>query len=197
MMKDELNEILLQERNLYQDYMFPSKKRWFLAVLKSEPVVNIWKWQKLSRIVDYYYCRVHGKCSLFDRLMYLWYSYRYHKKSLDLGLEICSRNIGKGLMVYHHAGGIVVNGNSVIGENCHFHGNNCVGNAGPGDLSCPIIGDNVMLGVGAKIIGNVRVADNVKVAAGAVVVHDVLEEGCTVAGVPAKIVKHGSENGKA
>ena len=50
-----------------------------------------------------------------------------------------------------------------------------------------------MLGVGAKVIGAVRVANNVKIAAGAVVVKNILEEGCTVAGIPAKIVKHAYE----
>lgn len=197
MKKNELRKILQHELNQYQSYMFLSKKKWLVAMLKSEAVVNIWRWQKLSRVTDYYYNLAHGKKSIFDKFMYLWYSYRFHKKSQELGLEICTRNIGKGLMVYHYAGGIVVNANSVIGENCRFHGNNCIGNAGPHDLLCPVIGDNVMLGVGAKIIGNVRVANNVKIAAGAVVVHDVLEDGCTVAGVPAKIVKHGKEDGKA
>ena len=47
-----------------------------------------------------------------------------------------------------------------------------------------------MLGVGAKIIGNVKIADNVRIAAGAVVVKDIIENGCTVAGIPAKIIKH-------
>ena len=70
-----------------------------------------------------------------------------------------------------------------------MHGNNCIGNAGPHDLRCPIIGDNVMVGVGAKIIGNVNIADGIKIAAGAVVVHSFDEPNITNAGVPAKKVK--------
>ncbi len=65
---------------------------------------------------------------------------------------------------------------------------NCIGNDGISD-ECPIIGDNVEIGVGAKIIGNIKITNNVIIGAGAVVVNDILEENSVVAGVPAKIIK--------
>ena len=110
------------------------------------------------------------------------------KQQHGVGAIISTEKIGKGLTIYHPTG-IVVNGNAVIGENCHFHGNNCIGNSGIDTMACPVLGDNIMLGVGSKIIGDVRLANNIKVGAGAVVVSSFLEEGITIAGVPAKKIE--------
>lgn len=188
--KRELFNIIEYEKSLYSNYMFKSRIRKIMAAIKEEPAYEIMKWQRLSRIADYYKYRINKNPSILEKLMYLYYIKRRNHISKHLGIEIGTENIGKGLMVYHYGGGCVVNGASIIGENCHLHGNNCIGNAGPHDFRCPIIGNNVMLGVGAKVIGYVKIADNVKIAAGAVVVKDILEKGCTVAGIPAKIIKH-------
>lgn len=59
----------------------------------------------------------------------------------------------------------------------------------------PTIGNNVFLGTGCKVIGNVRIADGCAVGANAVVVKDVLEDGITVAGVPAKKISNHNSNG--
>lgn len=53
----------------------------------------------------------------------------------------------------------------------------------------PVIGDNVKIGTGAKIIGGVTVGNNVFIGANAVVVKDV-PDNCVVGGVPAKIIKY-------
>ena len=52
-----------------------------------------------------------------------------------------------------------------------------------------IIGDNCIIGAGAKIIGNVKIGNNVKIGANAVVVKDI-PDNCTAVGVPAKIITH-------
>ena len=78
----------------------------------------------------------------------------------------------------------MINGNARVGKNCRLYGNNCIGNDGI-HSECPVIGDNVRICVGAKIIGDVSIANNVIVAAGAVVNKDCLKEG---AGIPAKII---------
>lgn len=186
--KKELNEILDIERGIYSQYMFPTRMRRIMACLKKEPAYVIMVWQSFSRKVDYYKYRIDNNGTFIDKLLYFYNICRRNRIQNKLGLEIGTENCGKGLLVYHFAGGCVVNGESIIGCNCHLHGNNCIGNAGPHDLRCPVIGDNVMLGVGAKVIGAVTIASNVKIAAGAVVVKDILESGCTVAGVPAKKV---------
>lgn len=104
-----------------------------------------------------------------------------------MGFEITSNNIGKGLTLYHD-GPVVINGSSIIGENLCLHGNNCIGNDGITN-ECPVIGNNVDVGVGAKLIGKVHIADNVRIGAGAVVVESIEKQGAVVVGVPAKIIK--------
>lgn len=54
--------------------------------------------------------------------------------------------------------------------------------------SCPIIGDNVLIGTGARILGNVRVGINVKIGANSVVLTDI-PDNCLAVGVPARIIK--------
>jgi serine O-acetyltransferase len=76
----------------------------------------------------------------------------------------------------------------VIGQGFILHGDNCIGNDGITD-ECPKIGDNVELGVGAKIIGGVTVADNVVIGAGAIVVKDIEIPGAIVGGIPAKVIR--------
>ena len=186
--RKELKEILNIDKQAYYTYMFPTKKRKLMASFKKEPAWLIMKWQIISRKVDYYKYKIDHDANIYEKLRYLYYIRKRNILSSKLGLEIGTENIKSGLLIYHYAGGCVVNSGSEIGSNCHMHGNNCIGNAGPHDLRCPIIGDNVMLGVGAKIIGNVKIANGIRVAAGAVVIHSFEEENITIAGVPAKKV---------
>lgn len=186
--KRELNEIIRYEKYKYSDYMFPSRIRFFMAGIKQEPIKRILKWQLLSRKTDFYKYRINNQGHLFDKISYLYYICLRNRMAEKIGIDIGTENIGKGLLLYHY-GATVINGNSIIGENCHLHGNNCIGNNGSQDLHCPVIGNNVMLGVGAKVIGNVIIANNIKIAAGAVVVHSFLEEGITIGGIPAKKIK--------
>ncbi|MCM1436674.1 MAG: serine acetyltransferase [Prevotella sp.] len=91
--------------------------------------------------------------------------------------------IGEGFYMTHPYG-TIVNAES-IGRNF-----NCIHliTLGKKDNIRPVIGDNVTVGVGAMILGNVHVGNNVIVGAGAVVVKDV-PDNCVVAGNPAKIIK--------
>lgn len=94
---------------------------------------------------------------------------------------------GSGIML-DHATGLVVGETAVVGNNCSFLHAVTLGGSGKvtGDRH-PKIGDNVLIGAGAKILGNISVGSGSRVAAGSVVLMDV-PPGVTVAGVPAKIV---------
>ena len=91
-----------------------------------------------------------------------------------------------GGIVLIHGHGTIINKFSVIGENCTIYHGVTIG--GLENEWPPKIGDNVYIGCGAKILGNIRIGNNVKIGAGAVVVHDV-PDNATVVGVPAKIIK--------
>ncbi|MFC1510444.1 serine O-acetyltransferase [Candidatus Omnitrophota bacterium] len=94
--------------------------------------------------------------------------------------------IGKGLYVGHF-GPIILHSDVVIGENFSVGPGVVIGTRGSGNTGVPRIGDNVYIGVGAKILGGIDIGDNVKVGANAVVLHDV-PEGEVVVGIPAKSI---------
>lgn len=98
-------------------------------------------------------------------------------------LFIYSTNIGSGLFI-QHGFSTVISAES-IGENCSVSQQVTIGYNTKGS---PIIGNNVSIGAGAKVIGKITIDDNVKVGANAVVVKDV-PKNCVVVGVPAYIVK--------
>jgi serine O-acetyltransferase len=95
--------------------------------------------------------------------------------------------IGIGLML-DHATGLVVGETASIGDNCSILHGVTLGGSGKdkGDRH-PKVGDNVMIGAGAKVLGNIRIGNCCMIAAGSVVLKDVPAKS-TVAGVPAKIV---------
>ncbi|SCP96230.1 Glycosyltransferase involved in cell wall bisynthesis [Anaerobium acetethylicum] len=143
------------------------------------------KWQKLYRKYEYYR---NCKCT------YIFYPYIYFLKkrfeslSIKLGFSIPINVFGSGLSIAHY-GTIVVNGNARVGKNCRIQEGVTIG-ATNGETAAPIFGDNVFIGSGAKIIGNIKIANDVCIGAGSVVVKDILEEGITVAGVPAKKISN-------
>lgn len=85
----------------------------------------------------------------------------------------------------HGIYGIIISHNATIGRNCTIYHQVTIGE-GPG--GAPFIGDNVLIGAGAKIIGGIRVGNNVKIGAGCVVVEDI-PDNATVVMPKARIIK--------
>lgn len=77
----------------------------------------------------------------------------------------------------HGLNGIIVSHNAVIGENCWIYHQVTIGE---GNGGAPHIGDHVMIGAGAKIIGNIRIGNYVKIGAGCVVTKDVPDRATVV-----------------
>lgn len=98
-------------------------------------------------------------------------------------------SLGKGLQLPHQGIGIVIGPKTVIGNNVTIYQNVTIGARANGEgYAAPIIGDNVVIGAGAAILGNVKIGNNVYIGANAVVLNDI-EDSSTAVGVPAKIVK--------
>jgi serine O-acetyltransferase len=114
--------------------------------------------------------------------------YLQSQSSRIFGVDIHpAARVGRGLM-FDHATGIVVGETAVIGDHCSLlHGVTLGGSGKEGGDRHPKIGDNVMIGAGAKVLGNISVGNCCRVAAGSVVLQDVPPQS-TVAGVPARIV---------
>ena len=96
--------------------------------------------------------------------------------------------IGRGLLI-DHGMGVVIGETAVIGDDCTIYQGVTLGGTGK---ECgkrhPTIGNNVMIGSGAKVLGPFTVGDNSKIAAGAVVLSEVPPDS-TCVGVPARIVR--------
>lgn len=106
------------------------------------------------------------------------------------GIEIHpGATIGDGLFI-DHGMGVVIGETAVIGDNCTIYHNVTLGGRGHaiGERRHPIIGDNVLVGAGAKLLGPITVGNDANIGANAVILHDVPDR-ATVVGVPGKIVK--------
>lgn len=183
----KLRRIIFSEVSGYYHEMMGGN---FVGVLKvfltNDPIIKIVRWQVNSRFADYYIWK--AKKHIWARLPQWFFIMRRNTLASKIGIEINSMLIDEGFLLYHISG-TVINGSTKIGKNCHLHGNNCLGNSGPNNLKCPTLGDNVRLGVGAKVIGGVYVANDITIAAGAVVTKSFYERGITIGGIPAKKIK--------
>jgi len=105
------------------------------------------------------------------------------------GIEIHpGAKIGKGLFI-DHGSGVVIGETAEIGDNCTIYQGVTLGGTGKDSgKRHPTLGNNVLVGAGAKVLGPFKVGDNSKIAANAVVLEEV-PPNCTAVGVPAKIVK--------
>ncbi len=108
------------------------------------------------------------------------------------GIEIHpGATIGKGLFI-DHGTGVVIGETAEIGDNCTIYQGVTLGGTGKDTgKRHPTLGNNVMVGAGAKVLGPFKVGDNSKIAANAVVLSEV-EPNSTCVGVPARIVKRGN-----
>ncbi len=105
------------------------------------------------------------------------------------GIEIHpGAKIGKGLFI-DHGMGVVIGETAEIGDNCTIYQNVTLGGTGKDHgKRHPTLGNNVLVGSGAKVLGPFKVGDNARIAAGAVVLTEV-PENATAVGVPARIVR--------
>ena len=126
------------------------------------------------------------KCLFLAR----WVSHRAKRRT---GVEIHpAAKIGRRLVI-DHGTGIVIGATAEIGDDCLLYQGVTLGGTGAArEKRHPTLGNNVMVGCGAKVLGPFRVGDNVKIAANSVVLREV-PDNCTVVGIPGHIVRVGGE----
>lgn len=150
---------------------------------------EVWKYERLLRYTEYY---TNVKCSnpiseIIYTILKAFYKIRLHKLGVKLGYSIHCNCFGPGLSIPHY-GTIVVNSAARIGANCRLHTSVNIGTSA-GEKKAPVIGDNVYIGPGAIIFGDIKIANNTTIGANATVNKSVDTEHCVLAGSPAKIVK--------
>ena len=104
------------------------------------------------------------------------------------GIEIHpGANIGKGVFI-DHGMGVVIGETAILGDYCLIYQGVTLGGTGKEiGKRHPTLGENVVVGAGAKVLGNILIGNNVRIGAGSVVLRDVPSE-CTVVGIPGRAV---------
>ena len=126
------------------------------------------------------WCYLHG----LKPLAYLIRNYIYliHNSYIPPSCEI-----GEGSIFAYKGMGCVIHARAVIGENCLIGTNVTIGGRS-GHYEVPVIGNNVEISTGAKVLGPIRIGDNAIIGANAVVITDV-PAGEIWGGVPAKFIR--------
>lgn len=184
MKKEELKEIIEKDKKLY--CANNTIKRIYEKITRQKNI-QILKNIIYARKYRFY---LENKNGILNKLKFLYYARANNLNGRKNNLELYGK-FGENLKIYHS--GVIINKEAIIGKNVKLHGLNCIGNNGK-DNKAPKIGNNVDIGVGAILIGNIEIADNIKIGANSVVTKSFWEEGITIAGVPAKKINSGGKN---
>ncbi len=178
-----LAKILLQFKFFVADI-----KRWKWSTLNEvfynsfEPglwVVVLYRFSRILYLINIPVLRI------FTRLI-TFFVFKFSELILGVAIS-ASTDIGPGLYI-GHVGIIRIHPDVKAGKNLSIGQLVTIGTKGVGHKGVPSIGDNVYMGVGAKILGNIKIGNNVKIGANSVVVND-LPDYATAVGIPARIVK--------
>lgn len=168
-----MNPVLKYERSLY----FRDWKHYLISRITHEDNYLIWKYVTYLRREE----------AAGNKLLQLYWRRKKNDLGSGLGIVAYAGTCGKGLQIWHY-GSVIISGDAKVGENCTFHGQACIGNNGKSEKA-PVIGNNVDIGVGARILGDIVIADNVRIGANAVVTKSCYEKGVTLVGCPARILR--------
>lgn len=186
----ELN-LIIHQKHIYllgSECMFEKLKSEIDSIIKRDPAAR-------SRLEVYFLypgfkaVRSHRKANWFFRHNMKFIARFISQRSLrKTGIEIHpGATIGKGLFI-DHGTGVVIGETAIIGDNCTIYQDVTLGGTGKHTgKRHPSLGNNVLVGAGAKVLGPLKVGDNARIAAGAVVLKEV-PVNTTAVGVPARIV---------
>jgi len=162
------------------------------SIAERDPAA-IGPWQVVLQYAGYKAVRLYRIANWFHRhgRVFIARAISQHARHRT-GIEIHpGATIGKGLFI-DHGMGVVIGETAEIGDYCTIYQGVTLGGTGKhSGKRHPTVGNNVLIGAGAKILGPFSVGDNAKIAANAVVLNEV-EEDTTVVGVPARAVRKGN-----
>ena len=170
-------------------FLFDTLKSDINAVLERDPAARN-KWEVFFLYSGFKAVRSHRRAHWFFnhnmKFIARWISQSSRHRT---GIEIHpGAQIGSGLFI-DHGMGVVIGETTVIGDNCTIYQNVTLGGTGKDTgKRHPTLGNNVLVGSGAKVLGPFTVGANARIAAGAVVLREV-PPNATAVGVPARIVR--------
>jgi len=140
--------------------------------------------------------RMTVKPKLFRAPLSILYRFLYRRARNLYGIEIpYSAKIGQGV-VFEHQHGIVVHGNAIIGDNCTIRQGVTIGNRYiDKPTEAPVLGNNVNVGAGAKLLGKITIGENVNVGANAVVIKNI-ENGISAVGLSSSYKEFKNQSSK-
>lgn len=161
----------------------------FFGLLKCARENPGFKFTFWLRICTYLVKRTILKYICYYLAKFVLNHYKY-KFGIDIPI---TQKIGRGLYIGHF-GGIVVGADVIIGKNCNLSHGVTLGQVNRGSRKgSPIVGDNVYIGVGAKVLGKIAIGNNVAIGANCVVIKDI-PDNAVVVGIPGEIISYkGSE----
>lgn len=136
------------------------------------------------RYVEYYQITTG---SIVNKILMLWWLRCLRKYSHITGFQIPPNVLGKGLTIWHW-GAIIINPATKIGDNCTLYPGVLIGHKKPGG-GAAIIGNNVFIGAGTKIIGSVKIGNNVTIGQNCVITKDVPDNSVIVCNSVNRILK--------
>ncbi|MEA5506456.1 serine O-acetyltransferase [Halotia wernerae UHCC 0503] len=160
----------------------------FRIIFERDPAARNW--------LEVLFCYPGLQALLFHRLAH-WLHYINipfiprlisHIARFLTGIEIHpGATIGQGVFI-DHGMGVVIGETAIVGDYALIYQGVTLGGTGKqSGKRHPTVGENVVVGAGAKVLGNIQIGNNVRIGAGSVVLRDVPGD-CTVVGVPGRIV---------
>ncbi len=165
----------------------------FKIIFERDPAARNW--------MEVLFCYPGLQALLLHRLAHRLYQLRLpfvprlisHLARFLTGIEIHpGATIGRGMFI-DHGMGVVIGETAIVGSYALIYQGVTLGGTGKEiGKRHPTLGDNVVVGAGAKVLGNIQLGDNVRIGAGSVVLRDVPSD-CTVVGVPGRVVYRAGE----
>lgn len=172
---------MITSKKILKEYLLKDK---IALGIKDKKIINpikdkVWLYQIYLRKHEYYK-NIKG-----FKILEIYYAIRHQMLGYKLGFSIPCNVFGPGLRINHY-GLIVVSAKAKIGAWCDIHQGV---NIGEGiDHKAPILGENVWIGPGSKLYGNIKIGNNIMIGANSVVNKSFEEDNIRIAGIPAKII---------
>lgn len=181
-----------------------TSKQSYIHYLQSDCIANNFDYKRIHFPLFHHeirFLKILRKCEYYVNckkgILYLPYKavlrLRLEHARVKYGWHIPLNTCDEGLSLAHY-GSIIINSHVHIGKFCRIHSGVCIGTSAGKQDACPVIGDYVYIGPGAKLFGPIIIGDETAVGANAVVTKSFEEGHAVLIGVPATVSRRLEKN---